>query len=1164
MNPSLRLLRRAISLCIMVLAVSACWLRFGGAPRGADWPMWRYDANRTAASPSELPAELHLQWKRQLPAPRPAFPQDLRLCFDLSHEPVVMDKTMFVPSMVTDSITALDTDTGAEKWEFFADGPVRFAPVASRGKVYFVSDDGYLYCVDAEKGELLWKFSPLPSGQRAYKLLGNERLISRWPGRGGPVLADETVYFAAGIWPFEGVYVCAVDAKTGDLIWQNKDAGLIKDGLIDHGTRRDAGLSPQGYLSVIGGKLIVPSGRALPGFFDPQSGKMEPYTTGWGGRVALAKGCWYVCGIGDYFFQSGDMYGLTARAAAVHAKDKPKELLSLQEFARRANVPSETVQEWVNRNMLVTEQHAGKLLISPQKRSTTTYLSWWTGTPREGEQHTLDSHPRLQIDPANGDEVGVFREPVLADGVMYYSQPINNQRGRGAHWPPNLRYQEIVAYDMTNPKWGFTCAGAWGNRLVIWPTITFDRLWSLPSELRIQIKAGSRLYGGAPGVVAAVDIPDRGGKPKLSWRSEIEGTPSSMLAADQKLFVVTKEGCIYCFGGKQVQPKTYTMKKPPVAAPADKWTKTAGEVLEQAQVAKGYCLALGVGTGRLIEELARQSQLHIIALDPDAERVNAARRRLDAMGLYGMRVHILPHALTSVHLPPYMASLVVSEDLSGSGFEQGTAFVQKLFNSLRPYGGTACLPIPRRARSAFAEWVKQAQLVGARVRRAGEFMLLSRVGALAGSADWTHESGNAANTFASKDQQVKPPFAVLWFGGSVDRIFPPWDYTHSRGPFPLIASGRMFILVANELHATDIYTGQHLWKVALTPSAKTESRRRNHMIRSRETADNFVAAEDSIYVVCGETCLRFDSATGSKLGQIEIPAELSKKGDAAWEEIRVSGELLIGTTGKHLLGMDRRSGEILWRFESRQDRFSFAVGSGKVFCVDYWLPVHRRRGVQKTQQSTIFALDARSGEVLWETTAKTPPDAADPETQKRFPPLKPQLAYEDVNDILLLTANRGTLTAYRGSDGGLLWANNISCVNPPSYWSGPEPPIVLPNLLITHAGEMYEPQTGSRLPKRLWTGMNVNYDTGGARGCGRALANQYVVTLRDGHASYFDLATGHQAFFRGIRSGCTNSLIPAGGILNAPNFAHGCTCNWPIFVSFALAHMPEAEQWTDQ
>ena len=48
----------------------------------------------------------------------------------------------------------------------------------------------------------------------------------------------------------------------------------------------------------------------------------------------------------------------------------------------------------------------------------------------------------------------------------------------------------------------------------------------------------------------------------------------------------------------------------------------------------------------------------------------------------------------------------------------------------------------------------------------------------------------------------------------------------------------------------------------------------------------------------------------------------------------------------------------------------------------------------------------------------------------------------------------------------------------------------------------------------------------------------------------------------GFRTGCKNSLIPAGGILNAPNYASGCTCNYPVFTALALVHMPDVETWT--
>ena len=63
-------------------------------------------------------------------------------------------------------------------------------------------------------GSLVWRFRGGPSDR---KLLGNERLISTWPARGAPVIDDGTIYFAAGIWPFMGIFLHALDAETGEV-----------------------------------------------------------------------------------------------------------------------------------------------------------------------------------------------------------------------------------------------------------------------------------------------------------------------------------------------------------------------------------------------------------------------------------------------------------------------------------------------------------------------------------------------------------------------------------------------------------------------------------------------------------------------------------------------------------------------------------------------------------------------------------------------------------------------------------------------------------------------------------------------------------------------------------------------------------------------------------
>ena len=81
--------------------VTICCLISWIEVRGDDWPMWRYDAGRTAYTSQALAKELHLQWVRHLPPPLPAWPKvQYKLQFDASYEPIAKGHTLFVPSMV--------------------------------------------------------------------------------------------------------------------------------------------------------------------------------------------------------------------------------------------------------------------------------------------------------------------------------------------------------------------------------------------------------------------------------------------------------------------------------------------------------------------------------------------------------------------------------------------------------------------------------------------------------------------------------------------------------------------------------------------------------------------------------------------------------------------------------------------------------------------------------------------------------------------------------------------------------------------------------------------------------------------------------------------------------------------------------------------------------
>lgn len=565
----------------------------------ADWPMWRYDGGRSAASPTALPEELDVLWTRQFPEPKPAF-RSKRLQFDAGYEPIVLGKTLFVGSSVNDRVTALDTETGAERWRFYAGGPVRLAPVGWKSRVYFGSDDGHLYCLNVDDGSIAWKFRAVPSSR---KILGNGRLISVWPIRGGPVVSGGRIYFAAGVWSFEGVFVYALDAATGEVAWRNDRAGFIY-GSHPHGASAFGGLTPQGYLVVNGDELVVPCGPTVPATFDLETGKLKSFALPAQSRL---PGGWF----------------------AALSKEKRRGI----EFDSEIN----------------RDQHEDKV---------------------------------------------------------------------------------------------YTGEGAPGVR----STVTFG-------------EKSYRFGDGWPG---------------------IEGEIHSMLAADDKLVVVTRDGTISCLGAGSPAPAA-SKSQPRELDRRDGSGHELGElVLRAAAVRHGYALVLGLTSGGLIEELVRSTDLKVIGIDRDRRRVDTLRRRLDEAGLYGSRVSLHEGDLATFGGPPYLASLIVSEDAARAGLGEDATFASNVYRALRPYGGVACFELTSGMARAFRERVGALALPGAEVESADSresLVLLRRAGALPGATDYVGGWGE------SPDARVKAPVGVLWFDDTLGHF--------KRSPQPKFVGGLM-------------------------------------------------------------------------------------------------------------------------------------------------------------------------------------------------------------------------------------------------------------------------------------------------------------------------------------------------------------------------------------
>ena len=190
------------------------------------------------------------------------------MVYDRAFHVAVANGAVFYGSSADDKVYCLDAETGHVLWSFFTEGPVRLAPTVSAYRVYVGSDDGCAYCLDARSGGLLWKRRISPEDRR---ISGNGRMISVWPVRTGVLVERGVAYCCAGLFPNEGVYVSALNASDGSVLWMKKTDGA----------------SLQGYLLASETRLFVPTGRTAPAIFDRKDGRYLGEFGVQGGAFAL-------------------------------------------------------------------------------------------------------------------------------------------------------------------------------------------------------------------------------------------------------------------------------------------------------------------------------------------------------------------------------------------------------------------------------------------------------------------------------------------------------------------------------------------------------------------------------------------------------------------------------------------------------------------------------------------------------------------------------------------------------------------------------------------------------------------------------------------------------------------------------------------------------------
>src|SRR6185369_8246111 len=134
--------------------------------------------------------------------------------------PAIADGVVYIASL-SGHMYAIDQETGKEKWNFKSRMPIASSPAIAGDTLYFVSSAGSLAALDLKTGQPKWVYATEYERKfEAKNLHGYPSAAQTIPDAwdiwiSSPAVANGKVYFGSG----DG-NVYAVDAQTGQLIWK--------------------------------------------------------------------------------------------------------------------------------------------------------------------------------------------------------------------------------------------------------------------------------------------------------------------------------------------------------------------------------------------------------------------------------------------------------------------------------------------------------------------------------------------------------------------------------------------------------------------------------------------------------------------------------------------------------------------------------------------------------------------------------------------------------------------------------------------------------------------------------------------------------------------------------------------------------------------------------
>lgn len=609
----------------------------------------------------------------------------------------------------------------------------------------------------------------------------------------------------------------------------------------------------------------------------------------------------------------------------------------------------------------------------------------------------------------------------------------------------------------------------------------------------------------------------------------------------------------------------------------------AKQILSKNEFDHGYALVLGSAGGRLAYELARQTELQVVVVEPDVAKAHAARKALARAGLYGVRVSVHQGNLNDLPYGPYFANLITSGSLITEGNLPGLDASQ-LMHVLRPAGGVVMLGhmAGKLNEQSIKDWFRKGGAQCTVSEENGELWAYVKRPKLKGAGEWTHQYGSADNTTNSRDDLVRGEMEILWWGEPGPRPMPDRG---GRNPAPLAANGRMFVQGDRVLFGLDAYNGTVLWTF-FSPEM-----RRSNMPRD---GSNMVATDDTLYITIGGECIALDAQTGKR----RVSVQASEGRDVGW--LSANNKQLLTTTVKNNSSYKAYSGEWYDGVGAADVQrvvsdalLSHNPATGK----EQW--AYRGGAVMNSTitiaEDTIYFVESQNSEVAKSTTSRIAPAKLTSQYLVALNRVSGEKLWEKPVDfskcenMLYLIHAEGTLVA-SGSDRNKMYHIFAYDVSSPALRFGTEEPEVpelwrkqpppdldskmIPVRYKHHGGHLQHPLVVRQTLYSDWrafdlrSGKLLPIKVPGRRGCGNMAASNHSIFYRNYSQTVWNLDTDIKTSLQGSRTGCWLGMIPAQGLMLVPESSGGCSCHdrdhkddygrWDMTIQTSAAWVPRS------